>query len=403
MNVIGMLNDSLKSSLLLVVSSLIFFGCSGKDRSDQKITPGDSLKKHDFSTTVKPLKYAGGFGLSVSNGVKSITIFNGFQDRRDTLSYVLVKKGEPVPKGYEQAQVIRTPIKTIGTFATTHIGYLSQLGYADSIVGVATPEIINAPSIRKRLNQGGIADFGSTFNPNLEVIMEKSPDLIFLTVLPATKFTQYQTLINAGIPVIVVAEWLENTPLGRAEWLKLFAAILGKDDLGEKRFLEIEHDYLKLKSVVAADTTQPKVMSGLPFKDAWFLPAGESYMASLFKDAAADYQWKNTSGTGSLNLGMEAIYPVALKSEYWINTGTVKSMKELVGLDSRYKEFLPVKSDRVFNNNKLLNEYGGNAYWEYGVCNPHLILEDLIRIFHPDVDLSSVTSSDTLHFYRKLK
>ena len=382
---------------------LLFMGCSkraAQTKTAQPFNRQDSL--HSRSEVFK-VNYAKGFQINQENGITRITIFNGAQDRIDTLNYVVLDKDEPLSSTYQNDFVIRRPIKRICVFSTTHIGFLSQLGCDTNIVGVATPEIINAEAVRKRIKRGQIIDVGNTFNPNLEILLEKSPDIIFLTVLPATKFSQYQTLIEAGISVMVIAEWLENSPLGRAEWLKLFAMLTQNEALGLKKFKETEKNYLALKKAVATVKDRPEVMSGLPFKGSWFLPGGKSYMARLFEDAGANYYWKTTNSVGSLNRDIEAVFPVALKAKYWINTGTVTSMDELLALDSRYREFGPVKSGKVFNNNKLLNEHGGNAYWEYGVSRPDKILEDFIQILHPESEIAKRDGSDTLHYYRQIK
>ncbi len=380
----------------------MLLACSGKPAADQTPASGYTVGSNPTQSPLFNVDHANGYRVEFQDSLSLITIFNGFDDRSDSITYVLLKKGQPVPNGVRANPVIRTPIETVGVFSSTHIGFLDQLGLAERIIGVTTPENITNNLVRQQYNAGKIADFGNTFNPNMEVILSKSPGLIFLTVLPSTKFNQYQTLIEAGIPVLIVAEWMENTPLGRAEWLKLFALLMGKTSDGLVKFSETKSRYLDLKNEVGRAINRPTVMSGLPFKDSWFVPGGNSYMARLFEDAGAKYFWKSSPNRGSLNLDIEAVFPYALKAEYWINTGTVRSISELLAKDSRYREFLPVKTGRVYNNNKRLNPEGGNAYWEEGVAQPNLILEDLIRIFHPELKLKHASSADSLHFYINL-
>jgi len=349
------------------------------------------------------VRHAKSFRVEYKEGVKLLTVLNGIQGRSDTLKYVIVKKGDAVPEAYRDHYVIRTPIRRATVFSTTHIGLLSLAESEDIIVGLSNPKIVNSPKVIKRIENGEIANIGNAFSPNIEVLLAKDPDLVILTALPATKFAQYQTLIQAGIPVLVVSAWLENSPLGRAEWSKLFAILLEKESLVNEKFSNIEAAYQHLANLTDSVQNRPQILPGLPYKDSWFVPGGDSYVARLLKDAGADYHWKYKKSTGSLKLDFEAVYPIALSADFWLNPGTVQSLGELLGKDERFREFSPIKKGQVFNNNKRLNASGGNAYWEFGVVQPHLILADLIQIFHPELTPALPKAQQSSSFYQKIK
>ncbi|ACF14685.1 iron(III) ABC transporter, periplasmic iron-binding protein [Chloroherpeton thalassium ATCC 35110] len=356
-----------------------------------------------FTKPLSEIKYAKGFDIHYENGVKLIRIFKGFQDKADTLRYVLAPKNFTVPEQYRSWTVVRTPIERAAIFTTTHAGFFSLLGAEENIVGMATPEFINSPKIKSRIDAGEISEIGDAFSPNLEVMLACQLDVVLVTVLPTTKFSQYQTLIESGSPVVVIGEWLENSPLGRAEWMKLLAALLDKESLANEEFAQIESAYQSFAKLTDSVSVRPSVLTGLAYKDSWFVPAGESYGACLLKDAGASYHWSSKKGTGSLNLDFEAVYPVALAADFWINPGTLTSMKELFAKDSRFKDFSSVRSGRVFNNNKQLNANGGNAYWEYGIVKPHLVLGDLISIFHPELKEQLPSDVQETTFYQQVK
>ncbi|MBC7914482.1 MAG: ABC transporter substrate-binding protein, partial [Pyrinomonadaceae bacterium] len=130
---------------------------------------------------------------------------------------------------------------------------------------------------------------------------------------------------------------------------------------------------------------KPQIIVGMPFKGSWFVPDGTSFMTRFFNDAGATYTWAGIKGTGSMGLSFETVAPIALKADYWINSGTATSKKDIASRDIRYTYFGPYKKNTVYNFNKKLNDLGSNDYWESGVVNPHLVLADLIKILHPEL------------------
>ena len=392
------------SILFILICCVFFFGCKNENTTleKQKLST-TSFTSVNSSQAIQEIKYAKGFNIAYRDSVKILSIYNGLQDRNDTLHYALVPKGAAVPLAYKKYQVIYTPVERLSIFSTTHIGLLSLLELEDLVVGVSNPKIINSEKIQRRISDGKITEIGNAFSPNLEIILETNPDLVMVTALPAIQYARYKTLIDAQIPVLLIAEWLEQSPLGRAEWAKIIAALTNQEEQMARIFSDLESKYKKLAALADSVTHKPTILPGLGRKDAWFIPGGDSYVARLIYDAGGDYHWKNKKVTGSIQLSIETVFPIALKADYWLNTGTVTSMSDLLAIDKRYSEFQPVKNDLVFNNNKQLNAHGGNAYWEKGVVSPHLLLEDLIRILHPDIRSSLFLSNSDYHFYRKLK
>jgi len=151
------------------------------------------------------------------------------------------------------------------------------------------------------------------------------PGVLMTMSNPDAATGKNKTLADAGIPLIPIAEWLETTPLGRAEWVKLVAALVNREDLVNAKFDSVEQEYKKLAAIGAGAATHPSVIIGMPYKGSWFMPAGESYMVRLLNDAGAGYRWKDSKGSGSLSLNFETVAPEALKADYWLNLGTVNS------------------------------------------------------------------------------
>lgn len=389
-------------SFFLFVLAAGLYGCgsgpggvsSGGGSKSTVISPDDGAE-------VSP-SHATGFSLQNHDGFRTLTVTVGLQGRNDTFRYLLLPANTSVPQGYHDYLTIRTPVERVALFSTTHIGYIDMLGCADRIVAVARPEYVNNSFLQTRIRNDEVAEIGMPFSPNVEVILELDPDVLVATALPASRKTGYQALRNAGIPVLVVAEWLESSPLGRAEWLKLYAALFDREELAAEKFTAIETSYNTLAALTDSVPYRPSVIPGMPFKDAWFVPGGNSYVAALLRDAGAGYHWNDRAKAGSIKMDIEAVYPVALDAEYWLNPGTVLTLDELLAKDIRFSDFASVRAGNVYNNNKQLNPAGGNAYWEQGVVQPDRILEDLIRILHPG-RLPEGRREDSLTFYRKIQ
>lgn len=374
-------------------------GCGGV--SGEKTDAGD--RSSVTVPTGEMTVYAQRFRLCHRGEYSTLEVIPGQSSLSDTLRYLLLPSGKAVPSGFGGYSVIRTPVTRIALFSTTAIGFIDQLDEIGGVVGLSRPEFVNNPLLKQRIKEGKVTEIGMPFSPDLESIVALQPELVLAPALPPSRKAGYQTLEQSGIPVLVVAEWLESTPLGRAEWVKLFGALFGKGELARQRFAETEAAYLRISSISAKASERPRVLTGLPYKDSWFVPAGGSYVAALLHDAGADYPWRTLKGAGSAQLDIEAVYPVALEAEFWLNPGSVSSRAELLALDARFRDVRAVKEGRVYNNDRQINAAGGNAYWEIGVVRPDLILKDLVMLLHPGLLRANGLQEGAFTFYREVK
>jgi len=371
-------------------------------------TPSDG-KKHSASVASAPdslkssIGYARRFRLFRRGEVTVLEVMAGQEAYPDTLRYLLVPEGRPQPSGFAGYTVIHTPVKRIAVFSTTHVGFLDLLDQTGRIAGVSRTELVNTPSLRRRIAERKVAEIGMPFSPDQEAVLALDPELVCASVLPPSRKSGYQALLQMGVPVLVVADWLESSPLGRAEWVKLFGALVGKEELARERFVAIESSYLKIAALSRNLPNRPTVLTGLPVKDSWYVPAGGSYVAAMLRDAGASYHWRGQAGTGSVPLTIEEVWPVALEADYWLNTGTVSTLDELLAVDSRFGQMRSVRERQVWNNNRQVNAAGGNAYWESGVVRPDLILKDLVMILHPGLLRAHSISEEEFSFYREVK
>ncbi|MBC8052258.1 MAG: ABC transporter substrate-binding protein [Sphingobacteriaceae bacterium] len=370
------------STFLFGLFTLTFFVGCGESKQPAK-SQQHSKRKTFYSKT--EIKYAKGFSIEYRDDYKLVRIFNSNAEKRDTVAYALIQRGNAAPKGFDKSHTIEIPLKKLVGMSSLQIAMADFVESPDVIKGLANFKYVTSPKVRANIKAGKVAEVGEEGSINSELIIALNPDLVMAMGNPSASFTRYQTLVDAGVPVLLISEWLENTPLGRAEWVKLMAALVNKEELVNKKFTTIEHEYLRLARLGRKTSNKPGIIVGMPFKGSWFVPDGTSFMTRFFKDAGASYNWYDVKGTGSMGLSFESVAPVALKADYWINSGTAISKADIASRDIRYTYFKPYKNNTIYNFNKKINNLGSNDYWESGVVNPHIILADLIKILHPEL------------------
>jgi len=377
--------------LLLILAAL-----SCRQGTNDKIpaTPAENRP----SPARSRINYAQGFTIDYFDRYKEVKILNHAAGSIDTLDFLLLPAGIPVPAGHGHAQVIRIPVKSMIVAGSTQIAQADFAGVADLITGVGNGQYVINPVVREGLHTGRVRQVGLESNLNNELVISMRPGLVMTMTNPDAAFGEYKTVMDAGIPVLPNADWLETTPLGKAEWVKLIGALTNREALVNRKFDSVAQTYQRLEAIGKAATVKPSVIIGMPFKGTWYMPAGGSYMARLLQDAGASYHWSDTKGTGSLALGFETVAPEALTADFWLDVGDVNSRKDVLAQDTRFGAFRSFRSDAIYNYNRRVNDAGASDYWESGSVNPQWVLADLIRILHP-----GALPADTLIYYKQIK
>lgn len=342
-------------------------------------------------------EFAKGFRIRYHENYKLLEILKPFQDKTDTLRYSLVPREIADKVDIANTVEIAIPVRSLVATSTTHIGLTNMLNANEIITGIAGAQYVYNKQIRKRIRQDRITTF-SQGKLNREKMLVMHPDVLMISGGQSAQFGNYQVLQEAGIDVLVNSEWLETTPLGKAEWVKVMAALLNKEKLANRKFREVVQKYQALKARVQNVQPKPLVINNMPYKDAWFVSGGNSFTAQFFKDAGADYPWFDTEATGGLRKGFEVVYKQGLKAEVWVNPGTAKTKADIIAKDPRFRDFKSFRTGRIYNSYRRSNRTGGNDFWESGVVHPEIVLADLIKIFHP-----TLMPDHTLYYYQKVK
>ena len=366
----------------------VLFACNGKQSSVEK--------QRARSSANVAIKYAEGFTVQTQGDAKLVTVTYPFQGAKSGYEYLLVPLDEEVPAHDENTKVIFVPVNDIVCTSTTHIPLLDYLNETNKLVGFPTTDYISSEKMRRRVDAGKVMELGIDKGLNLERLAVLNPDVVMGYTMTGD-YGQFRKIESLGIPVVINAEYLEQHPLGRAEWIKFMALFFGKERMADSVFTVIEENYLQAKALVEQDRL-PTVLSGIVYGDAWFLPGGENYAAKLFRDAGCEYLWADTKSNGFLRLSFETVYHKGRDADLWVGTGTYKSLADLAAADRRYADFKAFRTEQVYNYDARQGAKGGNEFLELGYLRPDLILRDLIRIAHP-----RLLPDHELYFHRKLE
>ena len=349
-----------------------------------------SAYTEDLFTDKSYPEYANGYTVEYHGTYKVVQVKDPWGRTSKDLTYLLVQKGEEVPPGYPDARVISIPLDSVITLSTTQLPHLKELNETSSIKGHNGIDLVYDDEYRELADEGKLLEIGSgamSMESQLKVeqMIELDPDVVFCSASNTDEYDNRDKLEEAGLTPAVVSDWMENDPLGRAEWIKFFALFYNKEKTANEVFDRIEENYTAIRDLAEGAGTKPTVFSGIDYQGTWYAPGGESYVAKLFADAGADYLYADNNETGSIALDFESVYDRAHDAEFWMNTGFGSDPADLLSYDSRYSKFIAYQTGNVYNYNARENEYGGNDYWQSGVIKPDVILADLVKIFHPDL------------------
>ncbi|MER6998847.1 ABC transporter substrate-binding protein [Streptomyces sp. NPDC000410] len=340
----------------------------------------------DYFPVKSTVEHAKNFTLRYEKSYQVLTVKEPYPKGKPE-SYVLVKCGAPKPKltgDLAGAPTITTPVKSLYSASTTHLPLLTETGTLDVLTGVANGAFVSSPEVRQRIASGKVTEYAKDNTLDAEKVIGAGPDVL---MTQGTDDPQYPKLRQAGIAVVANAEWLEPSPLGRAEWVKAMAALTGAEKRAGEVFDTVESDYAKVaaKAAKAATAGKPvKVLPGTMYQGTWSMAAGGSYAGRLIKDAGGTYPWADDTGSGNLQLTFEAVYAKGGDAPVWLVDQPWKSTADATKADRRYGELNAMKAGKVWTNTKAQGPGGGNDFYERGVLRPDLVLADLFAILHPD-------------------
>ena len=307
-----------------------------------------------------------------------LRIYNPWEENHPVLQryYLFREAGAPVPADGIAVQV---PVKRVATGSCTHVGFLNSLNSLNALCGVTDKHLVFTPLPE------GVDNLGDCISPDVERFVAAAPEVVFMSTY-STNDVATTRLEKAGLVVVPVMEWVENDPLGRAEWLRFFGAFVGKDEMADSVFAEAAEHYGQLRDQVAESgkAYSKSILSGGSFRGTWYVPSGATYMGRLFKDAGASYAYAEDMTNGSIPLGIEQVLQSFRDADVWVGApaGTLQELEEMDGKHTWFKAY---ETGSVYTFKSRTTPTGGNDFWEGGVTEPDIILQDLIYVLYPEM------------------
>ncbi|MDZ7794329.1 MAG: ABC transporter substrate-binding protein [Spirochaetia bacterium] len=364
--------------------------------------------------TALSVEYAEGFSVEERPGLILLNVHPPESEGYNSISYALVGRDKfqgltadqlrerfSIEANESELQIIRTPITQLIPLSTTFLPPLLWLDLDDVLSGVDKVDYIYSQKLRDIINKRSIPQVGNGPSLDMERIVQLQPAVVMANITQG-EWNVVPKLKDASIPVVLNGDYLETTPLGRAEWIKFIGLLCGKGEEAEEHFDSMADRYTGLQQMVQAElsenTKRPKVVMNRPMNGRWVVPGGEGYMAQFIEDAGGDYLWSSDSHSSSLVLDAEAGFMKARLADLWLHQYGITSLQELSQADSRLRRLKAFQSKQVINNDARTTEAGSNDFYESGPYQPDLILADLISLFHP-----SLLPGHSLHYYRFLE
>lgn len=354
--------------------SLLFLSCNEGPKDTSEVPLAYTSK----------IQYAKGFQIENFETYAILTITNPWPESNLAFRYLLKRTAVTVENEGAFEAVLNIPIQSMVVTSTTHIPSLEMLEEETALIGFPNLDYISSERTRTLINSEKIKELGKNEDMNTEVLIALKPDVVVTFAVEGRNKT-VNTIQRAGIPVLYNADWTETHPLGKAEWIKFFGLLLGKEKAADSIFSVIEKNYNDAKELAKTATEYPSVLSGAMFKDIWYLPQGDSWAAKFIDDAHGNYLWKDRKGTGSLSLNLESVLETGKTAEYWVGPGQFMTYHQMKEAHSVYTEFDAYQKRNVFNFTHKKGASGGVIYYELAPNRPDLVLKDMIKILHPQL------------------
>jgi iron complex transport system substrate-binding protein len=351
----------------------------------EKTYPVEEPTEVPASDAQVTIDYARNFTLEYKEGYKLLTVLLPWAGATEPIQYALVPKGQADPGGIDDALIVHTPVESFVSLSTTYLPFLEQIDELSSLVAVDSGAYIYNPEVQNWLKAGTVAEVGSGAVINIESLIDLNPDLIMTSASGFAEYDSHPQLLEAGLKVVINSDYLEQDPLGRAEWGKFIAAFFEKEVEADRLFDEMVARYQQAKTLTSYLSTRVTVFTNTAYEGTWYMPGGESYIAILLADAGADYLFKDIEGSGAQPLDFEVVLERAKDADYWINVGALNELSALAAMDARYADFKAFQEGKVYTYSKRVNASGAVDYFESGAAAPDVILMDLIKAFYPDL------------------
>lgn len=358
-------------SAYIVILVLLLSACGGGSKTSSVLTAGDTLQFR-YAVNLKVVKYP---------DYTMVKIRNPWDTLRVLHTYLLADKHKPVPEHLPEGTVVRVPLEKLLVYSAVHASLLSELKAIHHIRGICSREYFKHAEVQERCSAGEITDCGNSMSPDVERIIELQPDAILLS--PYENSGSYGQVGKLNIPLIECADYMETSPLGRAEWMRFYGMLVGKEQMADSLFSAVEKEYGRVSREARSSEVKPTVISDLKYGSTWYISGGNSTTGCLYADAGATYVFAYLKNSGSIPLSFETVFDKGQDAAYWFikyNQKEEKTYRELEQEFPLYARFKAFKERRIYgcNSNYV-------PFYEESPFHPELLLKDVVKILHPDL------------------
>ncbi len=356
-------------TLLNVVALTLLHGCGGGGATT-------SSEGH-----VVEMRYATNLTMEEHDGFTVASIRNPWDTTRTLHTYLLLDSCTQRPQGWADATVLHVPLRDAVVYSVVHTSLINELGSPDAITGVCDVEYVFQPWLQQRIADGLTADCGNSMSPNVERILQLRPGAVLLS--PFENSGGYGKLGHAGIPIVECADYMETSPLGRAEWMKFYGRLFGVTERADSMFDATERQYLALRDQAAASDTRPKVLLDRIYGQGWNVPGGRSTMGRMITDAGGTNPFADRDVAGSLQLSPETVLVDAGDADVWLIRYSYTPLSLTILGDDRplYRQFRAYREGNVFGS-----ESSKSHIFDEVDFHPQWLLADMISILHPEIE-----------------
>ncbi len=365
------------ASLLASLFSLLFIASCTTDRPS---TNGTELA----------LSHASLLQIEQADSFTWVRIADPWHSGKTLHSYVLVNREQPLPTHRPEGTLVRTPLERMVVTTSVHTGLLLEIGAGSRLVGVTDTAYIVSPEVKRYLaTHPSVQNMGASMTPDVEKMRAAQTDAVLVSPF---ENADYGALSHTNIPLIECADYMETSPLGRAEWMRFYGRLVGKAAYADSLFGKVEKQYLTQKEAIAKKKIKrPSVMCDLRTGGTWYQPGGASTMGQLIADAGGSYLWADRKESGSLALDLESVFAKAHQADIWIikyGQPTPLTYAQLQHDCAQYAQFAAWKQHHIFACNTLFT-----PFYEETPFHPERLLQNLSAVFGTSDDsLSSAAS-----------
>ena len=337
------------SGWLLTLAMLLSLlsGCAGGQNGEdanRSWIPERSMELQ-FATQFQVDYYSGGYKLiSLADGSK----------------FLVVPEGCEVPESAPKDAVpLYQPIENIYLAATSAMCLFDALNRLDAItLSGSRAESWYIDNARKAMEDGKILYAGKYSEPDYEMLLSHHCPLAVESMMIGHASDVKQKLEELGIAVLTDQSSMEEHPLGRTEWMKLYAALLNEEDRAEELFKE---QVAYLNDALQGEDPQ-KTVAFFHISSSGYVVVRKSgdYVAKMLELAGGRYVFRDLGDretkTSTVNLEMEQFFAAAKDADYIIYNSTIggeiHSMEELLEKSPLLAQFRAVQNGNVWCTGK---------------------------------------------------